>query len=215
MPRSGLDSTVTAGIVSALNRPVTPGDADDQSYINAIQTDAAINPGNSGGPLLDMQGQVIGVNSAIATAPGSSLQRAERQHRGRLRHPERPGAHHRHPADQDRQGRAPRDRGLPRPRATPARACGSPTRAPTASRRSTPTAPPTEPGSRPATSSSPSTASPSPRAASFVVAIRARAVGDKVTLTIRRSGSERDVTMVLEGSGGVTTRRAVWSTRRR
>ena len=68
----GLDSTVTAGIVSALNRPVTPGDADDQSYINAIQTDAAINPGNSGGPLLDMQGQVIGVNSAIATAPGSS-----------------------------------------------------------------------------------------------------------------------------------------------
>ena len=68
----GLDSTVTAGIVSALNRPVTPGAADDQSYINAIQTDAAINPGNSGGPLLDMQGQVIGVNSAIATAPGSS-----------------------------------------------------------------------------------------------------------------------------------------------
>ena len=68
----GLDSTVTAGIVSALNRPVTPGEADDQSYINAIQTDAAINPGNSGGPLLDMQGQVIGVNSAIATAPGSS-----------------------------------------------------------------------------------------------------------------------------------------------
>ena len=61
------------GIVSALNRPVTPGgEADDQSYINAIQTDAAINPGNSGGPLLDMQGQVIGVNSAIATAPGSA-----------------------------------------------------------------------------------------------------------------------------------------------
>ena len=67
----GLDSTVTSGIVSALNRPVTPGEADDQSYINAIQTDAAINPGNSGGPLLDMQGQVIGVNSAIARAPGS------------------------------------------------------------------------------------------------------------------------------------------------
>ncbi|MBT9254027.1 trypsin-like peptidase domain-containing protein [Phycicoccus sp. MAQZ13P-2] len=69
----GLDSTVTSGIVSALDRPVTPGQQDDQSFINAIQTDAAINPGNSGGPLLDMQGRVIGVNSAIARVPGTSL----------------------------------------------------------------------------------------------------------------------------------------------
>ena len=68
----GLDATVTSGIVSALNRPVTPGDGGDQSFINAIQTDAAINPGNSGGPLLDMNGRVIGVNSAIARIPGSS-----------------------------------------------------------------------------------------------------------------------------------------------
>jgi putative serine protease PepD len=69
----GLDSTVTTGIVSALNRPVSPGgDGNEQSYINAIQTDAAINPGNSGGPLLDMQGNVIGVNSAIARVPGTS-----------------------------------------------------------------------------------------------------------------------------------------------
>jgi putative serine protease PepD len=68
----GLDATVTSGIVSALNRPVTPGDAGDQSFINAIQTDAAINPGNSGGPLLDMNGRVIGVNSAIARIPGST-----------------------------------------------------------------------------------------------------------------------------------------------
>lgn len=63
----GLDSTVTSGIISALNRPVSPGGGEQQSFINAIQTDAAINPGNSGGPLLDMQGQVVGVNSAIAT----------------------------------------------------------------------------------------------------------------------------------------------------
>ena len=64
----GLDGTVTSGIVSALNRPVTTGQADgNESYINAIQTDAAINPGNSGGPLLDGKGRVIGVNSAIAT----------------------------------------------------------------------------------------------------------------------------------------------------
>jgi putative serine protease PepD len=68
----GLDATVTSGIVSALNRPVTPGDGNDQSFINAIQTDAAINPGNSGGPLLDMNGRVIGVNSAIARIPGST-----------------------------------------------------------------------------------------------------------------------------------------------
>jgi putative serine protease PepD len=68
----GLDSTVTTGIVSALNRPVSPGgDGNEQAYINAIQTDAAINPGNSGGPLLNMEGQVIGVNTAIARVPGA------------------------------------------------------------------------------------------------------------------------------------------------
>jgi putative serine protease PepD len=63
----GLASTVTSGIVSALNRPVTTGDAGSQSYVNAVQTDAAINPGNSGGALVDAQGRIIGVNSAIAT----------------------------------------------------------------------------------------------------------------------------------------------------
>ncbi|MDT0202107.1 trypsin-like peptidase domain-containing protein [Nocardioides sp. AE5] len=68
----GLDRTVTSGIVSALDRPVTTGSgADDQSYINAVQTDAAINPGNSGGPLVNLKGEVIGVNSAIATTGGS------------------------------------------------------------------------------------------------------------------------------------------------
>jgi putative serine protease PepD len=67
----GLSQTVTAGIVSALDRPVTTGDtADDTSYINAVQTDAAINPGNSGGPLVNLLGQVVGVNSAIATTGG-------------------------------------------------------------------------------------------------------------------------------------------------
>ena len=71
----GLQGTVTSGIVSALNRPVTAGDSTDgasQSYFNGIQTDAAINPGNSGGPLIDGQGAVIGVNSAIASL-GSSF----------------------------------------------------------------------------------------------------------------------------------------------
>ena len=63
----GLASTVTSGIISALNRPVTTGDVGSQSYVNAIQTDAAINPGNSGGALVDSKGRIIGVNSAIAT----------------------------------------------------------------------------------------------------------------------------------------------------
>ena len=68
----GLSQTVTSGIVSALNRPVTTGDSDNQSsYINAVQTDAAINPGNSGGPLVNLAGEVVGVNSAIATTGGS------------------------------------------------------------------------------------------------------------------------------------------------
>jgi putative serine protease PepD len=69
----GLSGTVTTGIVSALNRPVTTGTTGAPSYMNAIQTDAAINPGNSGGPLVDMQGRVIGVDSAIATLGNQSL----------------------------------------------------------------------------------------------------------------------------------------------
>lgn len=68
----GLASTVTSGIVSALNRPVSTGTADQQSYVNAIQTDAAINPGNSGGALIDSQGRIVGVNSAIATLSSGS-----------------------------------------------------------------------------------------------------------------------------------------------
>lgn len=63
----GLDGTVTSGIISSLDRPVTAGGSGELAYINAIQTDAAINPGNSGGPLLNSIGQVIGINSAIAT----------------------------------------------------------------------------------------------------------------------------------------------------
>jgi len=65
----GLTGTVTAGIVSSLNRPVTTQSTNSttQSYVDAVQTDAAINPGNSGGPLTDSQGRMIGINSAIAS----------------------------------------------------------------------------------------------------------------------------------------------------
>ncbi|MCB1287830.1 MAG: trypsin-like peptidase domain-containing protein [Mycobacterium sp.] len=70
----GLEGTVTTGIISALNRPVAAGgDAKNQNTVlDAIQTDAAINPGNSGGALVNMNGELVGVNSAIATLGGDS-----------------------------------------------------------------------------------------------------------------------------------------------
>ena len=82
----GLSATVTSGIVSALNRPVRTSSEEDQqqqaptgtasttTILNAIQTDAAINPGNSGGPLVNMQGQIIGINSAIASLSSGESQ---------------------------------------------------------------------------------------------------------------------------------------------
>ncbi|PZP17616.1 MAG: serine protease [Brachybacterium faecium] len=71
----GLENTVTTGIVSAVDRPVTTegeeDDGSDATYTSALQTDAAINPGNSGGPLVDAQGRVVGINTAIAAIPGT------------------------------------------------------------------------------------------------------------------------------------------------
>jgi putative serine protease PepD len=74
----GLSHTVTVGIVSALDRPVTtenpatsPGEQGTPVVTNAIQTDAAVNPGNSGGALVDAAGRLIGVNSSIATLGAS------------------------------------------------------------------------------------------------------------------------------------------------
>jgi putative serine protease PepD len=69
----GLTSSVTTGIVSALGRyvPVPNGSGAVHHLVDAIQTDAAINPGNSGGPLVDCQGDLVGVNSAIATVPNA------------------------------------------------------------------------------------------------------------------------------------------------
>jgi len=64
----GLDRTVTSGIVSALQRQISAPDG--FSISNVIQTDAAINPGNSGGPLINANGEVIGINSQIATGSG-------------------------------------------------------------------------------------------------------------------------------------------------
>ncbi|SFS55399.1 S1C family serine protease [Saccharopolyspora flava] len=73
----GLSGTVTSGIVSAKDRPVRAGgeSGSQDTVLNALQTDAAINPGNSGGPLVDMDGRVVGINSAIYS-PGSGQEQA-------------------------------------------------------------------------------------------------------------------------------------------
>ncbi|MFI8101906.1 S1C family serine protease [Streptomyces sp. NPDC086023] len=79
-----LSNTVTAGIISAKERPITAGgdkaDGSDVSYVDALQTDAPINPGNSGGPLLDASGRVIGINSAIRAAGDSGEGGDGKQH---------------------------------------------------------------------------------------------------------------------------------------
>ncbi|UXY37660.1 trypsin-like peptidase domain-containing protein [Streptomyces albidocamelliae] len=71
-----LANTVTSGIISAKERPITAGgekgDGSDVSYVDALQTDAPINPGNSGGPLLDSRARVVGINSAIRSAGSGS-----------------------------------------------------------------------------------------------------------------------------------------------
>ena len=77
----GLQDTVTTGVISALNRPVsTVAEADSQlAAFDAIQTDAALNPGSSGGALVDMNGQLIGMNSAIAAMFGADRAGADRR----------------------------------------------------------------------------------------------------------------------------------------
>jgi putative serine protease PepD len=72
----GLDATVTSGIVSALNRPVNVGQVSqgNATVYPAIQTDAAINPGNSGGPLVNLSGEVVGIDASIQTATDTTAQ---------------------------------------------------------------------------------------------------------------------------------------------
>jgi serine protease Do len=72
-PQLGLDRTLTVGVISALGRTGLVFGQDNPVYQNYIQTDASINPGNSGGPLVDINGNVIGINSAIVSPTGSNI----------------------------------------------------------------------------------------------------------------------------------------------
>ncbi len=191
----GLQGTVTTGIISAKNRPVMAGDRQETAFINALQTDAAINPGNSGGPLVDVTGNVIGVNSAIARAPGNmsgtggniglgfaipsdqARRTAEQLIRtGRSEYPiigvrlqpdyEGEGVK---VADQPQEGEQPVTPGGPADKA----------------------------GIRAGDVITAIDGRPVTAPDELIVAIRAQAVGDTVTLTVRRGGSEREVRVTL------------------
>lgn len=191
----GLSGSVTSGIVSALDRPVTAGRDDDRSYLNAIQTDAAINPGNSGGPLLDMDGRVIGVNSAIAQLPTASggqggsiglgfaipsdqvVRIADELIRtGRAVHPVIG-------VQLDLQYSGEGVRVLDRPEAVEA------------------SGPAAKAGIEPGDVITAFEGRPVSSPDALVVLIRSRKVGETVALTIRRGGAEKDVKMTLEASG--------------
>jgi serine protease Do len=72
-PSQGLDRTVTVGVISALGRKDLYFGDETPTYQNYIQTDASINPGNSGGPLVNLTGEVVGINAAIASPTGSNV----------------------------------------------------------------------------------------------------------------------------------------------
>ena len=191
----GLESTVTSGIVSALNRPVAAGDSQDTSFINAIQTDAAINPGNSGGPLLNMSGEVIGVNSAIATAPGTGA--------GNI------GVGFAIPSDQVKKtveqliatGKAVHPViGVHLDQAYTGEGVKVRTSLPNGQPPVNPDGPAAKAGIKPGDVIVALDGRPVSNPDALVVGIRSMDVGDKVTLTLRRDGKDQDVTMVLEGS---------------
>ena len=192
----GLSQTVTSGIVSALDRPVTTsGESDDESsYINAVQTDAAINPGNSGGPLVNLAGEVVGVNSAIATNGGAV--RRGGQHRRRLRDPDRAGHHDGRPDPADR---ARRSTPSSAPRCAPA---ASPTPRARPSPRSCPTPPPSVPACRRTTSSPPSTTSRSTTASPSSWRSARTCPGETVEMSVLRGGEEQVVEVELDGKVG-------------
>jgi putative serine protease PepD len=196
----GLEGTVTTGIVSALNRPVSAGGGGDApAFINAIQTDAAINPGNSGGPLVNLAGEVIAVNSAIARVPGS----ASLGQSGNI------GLGFAIPSVQARRtvqelirtGKAQHpvigvllDRSYTGPGVRVASADTG------GQRPITPGGPADKAGIRPGDVITKFEGRPVSEPDQLVVAIRAKAPGDTVALTVRTGGRERTVRMTLEAA---------------
>ena len=188
----GLEQTVTSGIVSALNRPVAPGAGNETSFINAIQTDAAINPGNSGGPLLDLSGKVIGVNSAIARVPGSGSAAS-----GNI------GLGFAIPSDQARRTA---DQLIATGKAThpiigvllDRTFSGEGAKVENSGKAVTPDGPAERAGVQPGDVIVSFEGKPVRTPDQLIVSIRARAVGDTVTLTIERDGQQRQLKMTLE-----------------
>jgi putative serine protease PepD len=195
----GLDGTVTTGIVSALNRPVSAGGGDAPAFINAIQTDAAINPGNSGGPLVNLAGEVIAVNSAIARVPGT----ASLGQSGNI------GLGFAIPSQQARRtvqqlirtGKAQHPViGVLLDRGYSGQGVRVATTGTDGQRPVTPNGPADKAGIRPGDVITRFDGRPVTEPDQLVVAIRARAPGDTVALTVRTGSRERTVRMTLEAA---------------
>jgi len=194
----GLRGTVTTGIVSALNRPVAADGSDETSFINAIQTDAAINPGNSGGPLVDIRGAVIGINSAIAKAPGTSTQSSGNIGLGFTI----PSNQARRTAEQlIRTGKAEHPViGVLLDRDYEGEGVRVSTREGKGQKPVTPGGPADRAGIEPGDIILKLGDRPMSSPDELVVAIRARTPGETVTLLVRRSGKEREITVQLVDS---------------
>ncbi|MEO7982180.1 MAG: trypsin-like peptidase domain-containing protein [Sporichthyaceae bacterium] len=200
----GLSGTVTSGIISAKNRPVTAGaenGSGDSAYINAIQTDAAINPGNSGGPLVDIDGEVIGVNSAIATVGGGTFG----QEAGNI------GVGFAIPINQVRRTvEQLLDTGKAQFPVIGASLDGTyngqGARIATGSASGNPPLVPGGPAEKAGVEAGDVVVAIDGKAvadsAELIVAIRSRQPGDTVTLTVRRNGSEQDVDVTLDANEG-------------